>query len=400
MKPMPSLIPRFNFDYTFNDFIYGLKSTFGNKSDFDLSHLESIFGSNFFFFTNAGRCSLYVILRALNLQKGSKIGVPLYLCTVVFDAIIKAGHVPYFIDIDLCNYTMDPEDLKEKSGCLDAIVVVHTFGRPADMDKIMKIAKAEGIPVIEDCAHSLLSEYKGKKTGTMGVTSFFSFRSRKYISAGEGSMVILNEDNLQDNFQREINLLVEPSSLNEIGHCFFTHAYSFLYHKPWFGMFAFPLGSYVRNKIKKIDKREFEVKKIRKSDLKIFLRKLEVFKERVEKQRKNSQILIEELQNTSLILPHENKDTYCNYYLFPVMFENKEKRDFACNYLRSMGVDTAKLWYMTPSVARWIYGYYREDCPNTEKGVNSLLTIPNYYTLTNNEILKIADIVKKLDKIL
>lgn len=399
MKPMPSLIPRFNFDYTFNDFTYGLKSTFANSSDFDLSYLESIFGNKSFFFTNAGRSSLYVILRALNLPKDSKIGVPLYLCTVVFDAIIKAGHVPYFIDIDLNNYTMDPEDLKEKIENIDAIVVVHTFGRPADMDKNMKIAKADGIPVIEDCAHSLLSEYKGKKTGTMGVASFFSFRSRKYISAGEGSMIILNEDKFKDNFQREINLLDEPSSLNEIIHSFFTYTYSFLYHKPWYGMFAFPLGSYVKDKIKNDGKREFEVKKIRKNDLKIFLRKLEVFKEKVEQQRRNSQILIEELQDTSLILPYENKDTYCNYYLFPVMFENREKRDLACNYLRSMGVDTAKLWSMTPSVARRIYGYYKGDCPNTEKWADSLLAIPNYYTLNENELLKIADNVKKLDKI-
>lgn len=400
MKPIPSLIPRFNFDYTFNDFIYGLKSTFANSSYFDSSCLESIFGNKSFFFTNAGRTSLYVILRALNLPKGSKIGVPLYLCTVVFDAIIKAGHVPCFIDIDLSNYTMDSNDLEEKIESLDAVVVVHTFGRPADMDKIMKIAKANDIPVIEDCAHSLLSEYKGKKTGTMGVASFFSFRARKYISAGEGSMIILNEDKFKDNFQGEVNLLDNPSILNEIKHSFFTYTYSFLYHKPWYGIFAFPLGTYIRNKIKNGGKREFEVKRIRRNDLNVFLRKLEVFKEKVERQRKNSQVLIEELQDTTLILPYENEDTYCNYYLFPVMFETKEKRDFACNYLRSMGVDTAKLWTMTPSVARQIYGYYKGDCPNTEKWADTLLTIPNYYTLSDNEILEIGDNVKKMDKIL
>ena len=82
------------------------------------------------------------------------------------------------------------------------------------------------------------------------------------------------------------------------------------------------------------------------------------------------------------------------------MFETKEKRDFACNYLRSMGVDTAKLWTMTPSVARQIYGYYKGDCPNTEKWADTLLTIPNYYTLSDNEILEIGDNVKKMDKIL
>ncbi|RLC74472.1 MAG: hypothetical protein DRI61_16565, partial [Chloroflexi bacterium] len=149
-----------NLDYNFKDYYNGVKTIFKNDN-FDLKPLEPLFGKRTFFFTNSGRSSLYVILKALNLPKGSKIGVPLYSCTVVFDAIVKAGHVPCFIDIDFDNYTMDPYDLEEKIDDLSAVVVIHTFGRPADMDRIRKIADDK--PVIEDCAHSLLSEYKGKK---------------------------------------------------------------------------------------------------------------------------------------------------------------------------------------------------------------------------------------------
>ena len=390
MKPIPSLIPRFNLDYDFNDFVFGIKSIF-SKNYFDFKQLDSLFGKKLFLFTNIGRSSLYVILQALDLPKGSKIGVPLYSCTVVFDAIIKAGHVPYFIDIDLDNYTLDLYDLENKIKDLSAVVVIHTFGRPADMDKINKIAK--DIPVIEDCAHSLLSEYKGKKTGTICLASFFSFK--KYISAGEGGMIILNEDGFKDNFQREMDLLNNPSSMNEIKHSFITYIYSFLYHKPWFGMFAFPIGSYIDSKIN-TNNRDFSATRIRKSDLGIFLKRIEVFREKVELQRKNSQILIEELQDTSLILPYENKDTWCNYYLFPIMFENKNKRDKAHEYLRNMGVDTAKLYSMTPHVAKQIYGY-KGDCPNSEKCADTLLIIPNYYTLTHDELLKVANSVKKVE---
>ena len=387
MKPMPNLIPRFNLDYGFNDFMYGIKSIY--KNVFDLEQLKAIFGDRSFFFTNSGRSSLYVILKALNLPKGSKVGVPLYSCTVVFNAIVKAGFVPSFIDIDLDNYTMDTQDLADKIDDLSAVVVIHTFGRPADMDRINEIAK--DIPVIEDCAHSLFSEYKGKKTGTTGDASFFSFS--KYISAGGGGMIIMNNSEFEEDLQKEIDLLSTQSILSEIKHSLFVHVYSFLYHKPWYGLFAFSLGSYIENTVDIASKRTFKAAKIGNSDLGIFLRKLETFREKVKLQRRNSQVLLEELENTSLILPYEQKDTWCNYFFFPILFESKEERDNACKHLSKMGVDTAKLWSMTPSVAKQFYGY-KGDCLSTEEFVDRVLTIPNYYTITNKKLLKVIRIIK------
>ena len=394
MKLIPSLIPRFNLDYNFNDFVFGVKSIFTNSFNLDLKLLELIFGNRSFFFTASGRSSLYIILRALDLPKGSKIGVPLYSCTVVFDAIVNAGFVPFFIDTGLNNYTMDKQDLKEKIEDLSAVVVIHTFGRPADMDKINEIADDK--PVIEDCAHSLLSEYKGKKTGTLGTASFFSLA--KYISAGEGGMIILNNNEFEGNFKRELALLNTPSSLSEIKHSLFLYMYSFLYHKPWYGLFAFSLGSYIENSVDIAGKRTFSVSKIGKSDYSVFLRKLETFREKVEMQRRNSQILLNELKNSDLILPYERKNTWCNYFFFPVLFESKEKRDKTREYLRNMGIDSAKLWNMTPLVAKQFYGY-KGDCPNTEKIVDRLLIIPNYYTLTNEELSKIVSSVKKVEEL-
>jgi len=391
-KIQPSLIPKFNLDYDFYDFVYGIKSIFSGNI-FDLKPLELIFWKKTFLFTNYGRSSLYVILRALNLPEGSKVGVPLYSCTVVFDAIVNAGFVPCFIDIDFDNYTMDTEDLEGKIDNLSAVVVIHTFGRPADMDKIREIAG--DIPVIEDCAHSLLSEYKGRKTGTLGDASFFSLA--KYISAGGGGLIILNNKEFEENFLREVSLLNTPSRLSEVKHSLFVYVYSFLYHKPWYGLFAFSLGSYIENNIDIAGKRTFRASKIGKSDLGVFLRKLETFREKVEMQRRNSQMLLEELQDTSLILPYERKDTWCNYFFFPILFERKEERDNACEYLRNMSIDTAKLYSITPVVARQLYGY-KGDCPNTEEFVDRILAIPNYYILTQSEMLKIIESIKSYVK--
>ena len=390
MRPAPNLIPRFNLDYNFSDFLYAIKSTF-NRNNVEMEPLHRIFGDKTFLFTNTGRSSLYLILRSLNLPKGSKIGVPLYSCTVVFDAIIKAGCIPYFIDIDLDNYTLDPEDLAEKIGGLSAVVVIHTFGRPADMDRIKEVAG--DVPVIEDCAHSILSRYREEQTGTLSFASFFSFK--KYLSMGEGGMIILNNDELMERFQREIDSLDSFTTINEIKDAFVTYGYSVLYHKPWFGLFSYPIGSYLRSMVEQNDGvKDFKVNKIRKTHLSLLFKKLNRFGDRVELQRKNSFILLKGLRDTSLILPYEKKNTYCNYYLFPIRFDNRKERDKAYIRLRGMNVDTAKLYGETPMNARRFYGY-KGDCPNSEIVADTILIIPNYYTLAEKNLIKIIDSIRK-----
>lgn len=388
MKPNPGLIPRFNLDYDFNDFCYAIKSTL-TDSVFDLDLLYSTFGRKTFLFTNYGRSSLYAILKSLNLPPDSKIGVPLYSCTVVFDAIVNAGLTPCFIDID-DNYTMDPDDLQEKIEDLEAVVVIHTFGRPADIDKIKNISGDK--PVIEDCAHSLLSEYKGKKTGTIGDVSFFSLA--KYISAGGGGMIIVNNDDLADGLQREIDALKKPSTLNDVKHSFIVYMRSFFYHRPWFGLFALPIGLSIEDKVDLMTKKSFEVTGINKNDLSLMLKKLTVFKRDVEMQRKNSFFLIEELKDTSVILPYERNDIYCNYYLFPIQFRSKEERDSVSDLLRDKGIDTSKLYHLTPLKAKQYYGY-KGGCANAERCSDTILVIPNHYTLSQGELSKVAQNMKE-----
>ena len=154
--------------------------------------IENIFGQKPIF-TTAGRTSLYAILKSLSLPPGSLVGVPLFCCDVVFDSIRRAGFVPRFIDVESYNYNLSASDLEKKREDLAALIVVHMFGHPAHMDEIRKVAA--GIPIIEDCAHSLFSKYKGTYTGLLSTASFFSFRSGKYVSAGEGS-AILSRDRL------------------------------------------------------------------------------------------------------------------------------------------------------------------------------------------------------------
>lgn len=383
MRPTPSLIPRFNFDYSINDFCTGIKSIFNNE--FDMEVLYSIFGPKKMFFTNYGRTALYVILKSLNLPLGSKIGVPLYCCTVVFDSIINAGHIPKFIDIN-SNYTIDPEDLKEKVHDLSALIVVHTFGRPADMDTIKKVA--QGIPIIEDCSHSILSEYKGEITGTIGDISIFSLS--KYISAGGGGLLIINNDSFQEDIKKEIVNLQKPSKLDEIKHSTNAYMRSFFYRKPWFGLIGMPIGLMLENKVDLMAKKSTKMTQRYGSYTSVTLKKLKDFKEKVEIQRNNSFFLLDQLENSSMILPYEEKETYCNYYLFPLIISNRdEKREI----LRKKGIDTTSLFSLIPKIARSRYGYIN-DCPFTEEVSERIITVPNHYSLKKNEIEKVAAIIK------
>jgi dTDP-4-amino-4,6-dideoxygalactose transaminase len=342
-------------------------------------------------FTNSGRTSLFVILKALNLPEKAKIGVPLYSCPSVFDAIIRAGYTPVFIDVDINNYTLSPEDLQKKIDQIDTLVVIHTFGRPADMDKILEIAGDK--PLIEDCAHALLSKYRGELVGTTSKASFFTFRTGKYISAGEGGMIVTKDPNLGSRIEREIEILPRPSIIDEIKHSMITYAKSALYQRPWFGLIALPLGEKMESRFDIMNKHTFKMAQIRKTDLYIAIRKMRSFEEKVEKQRKNSQYLINHLNDLNLKLPIELPNTYCNFFLFPVKFETESQRDKIGEILRKKGIDTTKLFSKTPYIATHKYGY-KGDCQNAESIAERILTIPNFYVLRMKELNKIISILK------
>lgn len=384
----PKLVPRFNTDYKASDFFSAISHLMNEP---DISPIRELYSDVNISFTNSGRTSLFVILKALNLPDKAKIGVPLYSCTSVFDAIIHAGHVPIFIDIDPESYTLSPEDLKKKIDQLKAIIVIHTFGRPADLERIQKIAGNK--PVIEDCAHALLSKYKGKLVGTVGTVGFFTFRTGKYISAGEGGMITTKDPKLANRIKKEIEKLPTPSVKNEIRHSVTTYIRSTLYHRPWFGLFSLPLGSKIDGKVDLMNKYSFSTMQIRNVDLYIISKKMQDFKNKVEKQRQNSHYLIYNLSYLNIILPIEKCEEFCNYYLFPIQLENKVMRDDLSNVLLRKGFDTSKLFSRTPEIAKIHYGY-KGDCINTERISGRILTIPNYYTLQNKEINEIIETVE------
>ena len=355
---------------------------------------ERIFGQSPIL-TTSGRASLYAILRSLHLSKGSRVGVPLFCCPVVFGAIEQAGLVPKFIDINLANYNLSAVDLEKKRKCISAMVVVHMFGHPADMHSISRVCSE--VPIIEDCAQSLFSMYKGRYTGFESTASFYSFRSGKYISAGEGSAIFCNDHSLLSTIKDLVKGFEKRSVLQEISHCSAIFMKSFFYQKPWYGLFGSPIGRMLDKRLNLTAKNGFECRQISKGDSAIIGRKIEGFIKEVNKQRENALALLQNIRIEEAILPIEKEHCFSNYYQFAIRFRDPDHRDFVADYLLRSGIDAAKYLDEVVDLARDRFGY-AGDCPNAEFASKTVLVIPHYYTLSDKELNHIADTLNEAGK--
>ncbi len=393
---MTNLIPRYNWDYRLSDLGKAYRTIFfgGSEDTIARTVFEQIFGQKPLF-TSSGRASLYAILKSLQIAPGSSIGVPLFCCDIVFFTIIQAGFIPRFIDIDLHNYNLSPSDLKKKVDELSALVVVHMFGHPADMDEIRRCTGT--LPIIEDCAHSFLSRYKGRYTGFLSDASFFSFRSGKYLSAGEGSAVFTQDPLLSESITKLTTSFRNHRFLEEWSHCSATYMKSVLYHRPWYGMVGYPVGRRLDQKLNLSAKTGLKLGKIAKTDLRIVADRVERFHLKVEMQRRNSLFLLENIRLTDAYLPTETDDCFNNFYQFPIRFNNTKQRDFVSDYLFQHGIDAAKYLDDILEITKRSYGY-NGDCPNAERCSKTTLIIPNHYNLSPEDMNHIVEVLNDSDK--
>ena len=144
---------------------------------------------------NSCTAGLHLSLLAAGLGNDAEvITTPLTFCSTA-NSIIHAGAIPVLADIDPITLNIDPKEIERRlTPRTRAIVPVHFAGRPCDMVAIMGIAERHGLKVIEDCAHAIETEFRGKKAGTFGDFGCFSFYSTKNIVTGEGGMVLAKRE--------------------------------------------------------------------------------------------------------------------------------------------------------------------------------------------------------------
>ncbi len=154
-----------------------------------------------------GAAALELAVAALALEPGDQIVMPAFTIISCAAAIIRRGCVPLLVDSDPITWNMDVEKLKEKieteiglrnNRKIKAIMVVHIYGLPVDMDPVLALAERYGLKIIEDAAEMHGQCYRGRPCGSFGDLSIFSFYPNKHITTGEGGMVLTDDDQLAD----------------------------------------------------------------------------------------------------------------------------------------------------------------------------------------------------------
>lgn len=142
---------------------------------------------------NSGRSALYLICKAFGIESGDEVLVQSFTCVAVPNSILWNGAIPVYVDIDR-TLNFDVSDAEKKiSSKTRALVIQHTLGLPADLNRITKFAKKHKLLLIEDCAHAIGAEYNGKPIGSYGDASFFSFGRDKVISSVFGGAAMIRK---------------------------------------------------------------------------------------------------------------------------------------------------------------------------------------------------------------
>lgn len=166
--------------------------------------------------TSNGTTAIHLALAALGIKKGDNVVVPSITSIACANAVRYTGAEPVFADSNNDYWCMDPEDVRSRiTKKTKAIMAVHIYGHPCEMDSIRQIAKEADIPIIEDCAEAHGAEYKKKRVGNFSAISCFSFYGNKIITTGEGGMCLTNDNELAERMKILRNQGTRPEYRNK-----------------------------------------------------------------------------------------------------------------------------------------------------------------------------------------
>jgi perosamine synthetase len=149
--------------------------------------------------TSSGTTALLISLHVMDVDAGDEVIVSPYTFIASYNAILASKALPVFADTDPATLTIDPASIESRvTDRTRAIMPVHIFGMPCDMDPVLAIAKKRGLAVVEDACQAWLADYKGRKCGTMGDLGCFSFQESKHIASGEGGAITSMREELID----------------------------------------------------------------------------------------------------------------------------------------------------------------------------------------------------------
>ena len=164
-----------------------------------------------------GRHAMVILLKALDVEEGDKVGVCGYTCYSVAEAVKVCGAIPVYLDVDEY-FCIDPQEiLRHDEGELKIVILQHTFGIPGRLEELLTACEKVGAKVIEDCAHALGCYWKGKPLGQFGEGAIYSFEWGKPYTTGQGGMLTVNSVQMIEKVNAEIKkIALLPSTKSEL----------------------------------------------------------------------------------------------------------------------------------------------------------------------------------------
>ncbi|MFC2966744.1 DegT/DnrJ/EryC1/StrS family aminotransferase [Acidimangrovimonas pyrenivorans] len=157
------------------------------------AEFAQMMGSRYALAVSSCSAALFLSLKALDLPAGARVLIPAFTFAAVPSAVVHADCVPVLAEVGE-NYRIDLDDFAARlDDDIAAVIISHMRGHTSDMDAIMELAEAKGVPVIEDAAHSLGTVWGGRKIGTIGKIGCFSFQSYKLVNSGEGGILVTDD---------------------------------------------------------------------------------------------------------------------------------------------------------------------------------------------------------------
>ena len=323
-----------------------------------------------------GTDALFIALKVLGVGPGDEVMVPANSFIATSEAVTSTGARVAFVDIDPKTYNIDPNKLEDllksrqsrggsRTSALTpkpkAVIPVHLYGQPADMDGIMEIARKHGLKVIEDAAQAHGAEYKGKKIGSVGDIACFSFYPGKNLGAyGDGGAITTDDEGLA----LKARMLANHGRVDKYDH-------------------------------------EMEGVNSRLDGLQaaILSAKLRHLPEWTEKRRQNAYSYNKNLRDTGFILPHERKDVKAVYHLYVVRVQ-KDLREQLQNNLKAEGISTG-IHYPIALPNLKAYAYMKgekTDYAEATKASQEILSLPMFPELNETQITCIAGACKEFMK--
>lgn len=367
---------------------------------------------------NSGRSSLFAILESLGLQKGDEVLLQAFTCNAVPNPVLWAGLKPVYVDCKTDDFNMDADDLEKKiSSRSKAVILQHTFGLPADIERVQEICRRHNLFLIEDCAHALGAEYgkpasaksfgEAKKVGAFGDAAFFSFSRDKVISSVYGGMAVSNDPALAEKLRQAKDKFGLSSYFwifQQILHPIFLHyvilpLYNILDLGKIFLVFsqmAHILSKAVSFKEKRGGKPDYFPKALPNALAQMALHqflKLDRFNEH---RKEISAFYYENLKDTNFILPPNPSDRKQSFLRFTIKSPNAHEILYEAWHKQNMLLGD---WYTTP-IAPFdtkldAIQYQMGMCKNAERLANETLNLPTYINCSKKDAQRVVDFLKQ-----